>query len=190
MRRVVIIHCWGGYSEYCWYPWAKNELERAGFNVLVPNMPDTEKPQLSKWLPMLKDIIGQSDEDLYLIGHSAGSITILRYLEGLKERERIGGAVLVAGFTDSLGYTELENFYTTPIDFKEIKKHCNHFATIHSDNDPYVSLKYATILKESLGAQSIIKHNAKHFSGPRENKDSCTELPDVVSSILDWQRSE
>jgi predicted alpha/beta hydrolase family esterase len=49
-----------------------------------------------KWVAYLSEIAAEPDEDLYMIGHSAGCITILRYLETIDRR--IGGAVLVAGF--------------------------------------------------------------------------------------------
>lgn len=185
MKKVIIVHCWDGNSEYCWYPWVKDELEKQGFVVEVPNMPDTSAPKLDKWLPKLQEIVGQPDEDTYLVGHSAGSVTIIRYLESLSPGERIGGAVLVAGFTDNLGYKELENFFVTPIQFEKIKQHCTNFFVIASDNDPFVPLKHADILKEKLDAKVIIKHGMKHFSGAVDDEESCTELPDVVSGIIE-----
>lgn len=189
MKRVVIVHCWDGYPEYCWYPQTKKELEANDFQVEVPLMPETEMPKLSLWLPKLKEVIGKPDEELFLIGHSAGCITILRYLESLGENEKIGGVVLVAGFTDDLGFEELKNFFETPIDFEKIKRHCDTFVLIHSDNDPYVDLKYGDILKEKLGAKLIVKHNMKHFSGPIDKEDSCVSLPDVTEAVLDMSKS-
>lgn len=184
MKRAVIVHCWEGYSEYCWYPQTKKELEAVGFEVFVPEMPETKLPKLSLWLPKLKEVAGNPSEYLYLIGHSAGCITIMRYLESLAEGERIGGAVFVAGFTDNLGYKELENFFKKPLDFEKIKSKTNHFAAIYSDNDPYVPPKHADILKEKLGAELIFKPGMKHFSGPAVYKESCTSLPDVSQAIL------
>jgi len=93
--------------------------------------------------------------------------------------------VLVAGFTDNLGFEELKNFFEKPIDFEAIKQHSSKFVAIHSDNDPYVPLKHGDIFKEKLGAKLIVKHNFKHFSGPVDKEDSCTELPDVVESIVE-----
>lgn len=155
-----------------------------GFQVEVPAFPDTEKPKLSEWLPMLKEIAGEPDENLYLIGHSLGCITIMRYLETLAENQKIGGVVLVAGFMENVGYDEIKSFFETPVDLEKIKgKAKNGFVAIHSDDDPYVDLKYADIFKEKLGAEIIIKHNTKHFSGAIEGEDSCLELPDVVWSI-------
>ena len=184
MKKAIIIHCWEGYPEYCWYPNTKKELEEKGFEVIVSEMPDTKNPKLDNWLSNLQEIASKPNEDTYLIGHSLGCITILRYLESLRENEKIGGAVLVAGFTDNLGFEELNSFFEKPIDFEKIKNHCSKFVAIHSDNDPYVDLKHAEVFKEKLNAEIIIKHNAKHFSGEIENEESCTELPDVISSII------
>ncbi len=183
MKRAIIVHCWGGSPEYCWYPSVKKELEGKGFQVEVPAMPDTDKPNLHTWLPKLKETVGRADKDTFLIGHSAGCITILRYLESLPDGEEIGGAVLVAGFLDDLGFAELKNFFETPIDFEKIKAKCKNFVAIMSDNDPYVPLDRAATLKEKLGAEVIIKHGMNHFSGPVDKEESCVELPDVVSVI-------
>lgn len=185
MKRVIIIHCWEGYPNYCWYPETKKELEIKGFKVEVPLMPNTNNPKLEQWLPSLKKIIGKPDKDLYLIGHSLGNPTIFRYLESLMVGEIIGGSVLVAGYSDDLGYNELTNFFTTPINWKKIKAHCKNFVAIHSDNDPYVPLSYGEEIKKKLGAKLIIKHKMGHFSGPIEDEKSCTSLPDVTKSIIE-----
>lgn len=185
-NRVIIVHCWSGYPEYCWYPYAKKELEKLGFRVLVPAMPDTDNPNLKKWLLKLKEVVSTPDENTYLIGHSIGCATIMRYLESLSENEKIDGVVFVAGFTDGLDagkYPEIQNFFTAPIQYEKIKSHCSKFVAIASDDDPYVPLKYADILKDKFGAEIIIKHNMKHFSGAADGEESCIELPDVVSAI-------
>ncbi len=184
MKRVVIVHCWDGTPNYCWYPETKKELEEKGFKVEVPQMPETNLPKLSLWLPKLKEVVGEPDEDLYLIGHSSGCITIMRYLEQLSDDLKIGGAVLVAGFTDDLGYEELSNFFETQMNFEEIKKHCKKFVLINSDNDPYVDLKFGKELEQKLNAKLIIKHKMGHFS----SEDNCTSLPEVTKEILEMSK--
>lgn len=186
MKRAIIVHCWSGYPEYCWYPNAKQELEKASFEVRVPAMPDTDAPNLGKWLPKLKEIISKPDKDLYLIGHSIGCATIMRYLESLTPGEKIGGAVFVAGFTDkpdAKKYPEIQNFFTTPINYEKIKSHCSRFVAIASDNDPYVPLREADALKENLGAEVIAKHEMEHFEA------DCIELPDVTQAVLKLAKS-
>ena len=183
-KRAIIVHCWDGYPDYCWYPTVKAELEKEGFEVQVPAMPETNAPKLNLWLPVLKEIAGTPGEDLFLIGHSAGCVTILRYLEQLPVGVKIGGVVLVAGFTDDLGYDELKNFFATPVPLASIREKAKGFVAIHSDNDPFVDLKYGEIFKKELGAEVIVKHNMKHFSVPRDNEESCTSLPDVTQAVL------
>lgn len=184
MKRAVIVHCWGGDSNYAWYPWAKAELEKMGYQVIVPDMPDPDSPKLLTWVPHLQQIVGEPDAELVLIGHSIGTVTIMRYLENLPEGKQIDKAILVAAFTDQLGFRELENFFETKLDFDKIRsKVKNGFVVIQSDDDPYVSEQYGTRLKEGLGAKLIIKHGAKHMSGAADSEEACSELPEVIVNL-------
>jgi len=180
MSRVFVIHGWQGSPDKCWRPWLKNELENKGFEVFVPAMPDTNNPRMSAWTEHLAKTVGRPDEDCYFVGHSLGCITIMRYLETLEENEKVGGCVFVAGFTDSLGYREIKNFFERPIVWERIRSHCKNFIAVHSDNDPYVPLKYGDIFKEKVGAELIVKHGMKHFG----DDDGITELPVVLESLL------
>ena len=149
------------------------------FHVEVPPMPTPESPNMETWVPFLSKVIGKPDTDTILIGHSIGCITILRYLETLEKGERIGGAVLVAGFTDNLGYKEIQNFFQKPIDWDKIKQHCTKFVAIHSTNDPYVKLHHGDIFKEELKAKLIIEQEKGHMGG----SDDMKELPSVIESV-------
>lgn len=184
MKRAVIVHCWGGGPDYAWYPWVAKQLEAKGFEVSVPEMPDTEEPKLNKWLSHLEAVIGEPDEELVLIGHSLGCVTILRYLEKLSKGKKVGKVMLVAAFTDPIGFKELENFFKTSIKYDKIKpKSANGFVVLQSDNDPFVSEQYGIRLEEELGAVLLIKEGAEHMSGPLLEDDSCTELPEVVEEV-------
>ena len=186
MKRAVIVHCWDGTPNYCWYPWTKDELEKIGFSVQVPAMPETEAPKLSLWLPALQKVIGKPDEDLYLIGHSIGCATIMRYLETLKDGEKVGGIILVAGFTDNLKFDELINFFTTPLDFAKIKSSVVQGTyLIHSSDDPYVPVRYGEELRDKLSGKLIVLKNMGHFSGPVDNEKSCKQLPKVIKAVQD-----
>lgn len=179
-KRAILIHGWEGYPEEGWRPWLKKELESKGFEVIVPAMPDSANPKMDTWLSHLNKLVGEPDKDTYFVGHSLGCITILRYLESLSKNQVIGGAVLVAGFTSNLGFEELDNFFPSLVDWDKIKPHCSKFVAIHSDNDPYVSLHYSDFFKDNLGAEIIVEHNMKHFSGD----DGVNELPAALESVL------
>ncbi len=179
-KKAFLIHGWEGYPEEGWRPWLKQELEKHDFVVTVPAMPDTAHPQMGAWLDYLGKTVGQPDENCYFTGHSLGCITVLRYLESLAESVRIGGVVLVAGFTSNLGYDELDSFFRTKIDWNKIKSHGAKFTAIFSDNDPYVSLHYSEFFDQFLGAEIIVEHNMKHFSGG----DGVAELPVALEAVL------
>lgn len=183
MKKVFLIHGWEGRAEGGWRPWLKKELESRGFEVVVPQMPNTNEPQLSEWLAHLQKIANNPDEQTYFVGHSLGCITILRYIENLSENKKIGGAVLVAGFSGSIGvgYEKLDSFVSVPVNFEKIKKHTDKFIAIHSDNDPYVPLKMGEILQEKLGAKLVIEKGQGHFGGSEGNRG----LPIALKSVLE-----
>lgn len=179
-KRVIIIHGWKGVPEGGWRPWLKQELEKLSYDVYVPAMPEPNTPKLSDWLERLRETIGEPGKDTYLVGHSLGCITILRYLESLEEGREIGGVVLVGGRSYSLGTPETMNFFEAPPRWESIRMHCKKFVAIHSDNDYYVPLKESETFRRNLGAKIIIKHNMGHFTG----EDGVKELPDALDAVL------
>jgi uncharacterized protein len=160
--KVYIVHGWGGTPGSNWFPWLSRELIKKDVDVIVPLMPETDKPNLISWLLKLEKLIDDSEEDIYLVGHSLGCITILKYLE--KTGRRVGGVLLVAGFSRSLKIPEIENFLEKQIDYKKISDLNNKIVVINSDNDPFVPLEEGRILKDKLGAELIIMENAYHIN--------------------------
>jgi len=178
MKRVVLVHGVEAAPSNNWFPWMKAELEKIGLKVSVPQMPDTMDPKMDAWVEELAKTVGKPDETCYLVGHSLGCITILRYLEGLNGS--VGGAVLVAGFSD-IGHEDFPSFFARPIDWKKVKLHCRRFVAIHSDNDPYVPLSEGNILKERLGAELVVKRGMHHFS----EDNGIVELPIALEKLLE-----
>lgn len=184
MKRAILIHLYEGYPEYSWYPETKRRLEELGFKVEIPSMPNPNSPKLHKWIMVLKKMIQKPDENMFLIGHSIGAVTILRHLENLHQDEKVGGVVLVAGFTDDMGYEVFSNFFTSPLRLESIKNKAKSFTIIVSDDDPYVDMKYGYELSKKLNGKLIIKKNMKHMS-----KD-CIDLPEVAEAIKEESKYE
>ena len=193
MKRVFIIHGWGGYPEKGWLQWLKKELEQKGFEVFVPAMPNTDEPKIEEWVNSLDNLVGKPDENTYFVGHSIGCQTILRYLEKLNGK-KIGGAVFVAGWFHLSEFTFTEEpadeeeariiakpWLETPINFEKIKQTTNNFVAIFSDNDPYVMPENQKSWKERVGAEIIVEHNKGHFRG---EEDNIYELSIVLDSLL------
>lgn len=168
MKRVFLIHGWEGSPEKDWFVWAKKELEERGFNVIVPAMPDSMNPKMDAWVSHLAKTVGTPNEETYFIGHSLGCITILRYLETLQENDKVGGAVLVAGFGHNLEYegykNELLSFFQTPVDWEDMKKHCAKFVAIHSEDDPFVPITHNVLFQKKLVAKSVVEQGRGHYN--------------------------
>lgn len=184
MKRAVIIHGWEGCPEEGWFPWLKKELEAKGFEVAVPAMPNPEEPTIEDWVMKLKEIVGQPDRETYLIGHSIGCQTVLRYLERLGGEVKVGGVVLVAGwvhlkpvvFTEEGAEDIARSWIDTPIDWEKIRLHCDRFLAVFSDDDPFVPLDDSKIFEEKLGAKIVIEKNLQHING----EAGVTELPSIL----------
>lgn len=183
MKRAIIIHGFKGTPDTNWKPWLKKELESRDFKVEVPEMPNTEQPDVSEWVSKLSETIGNIyDDQIYLIGHSLGCITILKYLETLTETRRIKASVFVAGFTRK--FKEYSNghdsFFENELDYSDIKKHCDTFIAIHSEDDSNVGFEELLEFKEKLGARLIAVNGLGHFG----SADGIFAVPVVLDAIL------
>jgi len=185
-KRVFIVHRWDGSPEVDWYLWLRKELEEENFEVLVPEMPNPEEPEIEPWVSELSGIVGVPDLDTYLVGHSVGCQTILRYLESIDTK--IGGAVCVAPWFDLKNLWDKKSeeiakpWVETPIDFEKVRKVSDKFVAILSDDDSWVPLsKTKKKFKGNLGAKVIVEHKKGHFT----EDDGITELPSALKSILE-----
>lgn len=185
-KRIFIIHGWDGHPDEQWFPWLKKELEQRGFEVYVPQMPKTEEPGIDTWVPYLKELVGQPDQDAYFVGHSIGSQAVFRYLETLNVK--VGGVVSVAGWF-TLRPESLENadvariakpWQRTPINKEIIKQNAGKIIAIFSDNDKYVGLDNVAIFKNELGAETIVLHNKGHLGA----FDNVPIVPEILSAVL------
>lgn len=186
MKKAYLIHGWAGNSESeAWFPWLQKELENKKIKLIRFNMPNPETPKIKEWVDFLIKNIKQLDENTYFIGHSIGCQTILRFLEKLHEGKKIAGAVFVAGWFDlkDEAYEEEEEkdiakpWIKTPVDFEKVKKHCNNFLAIFSNDDPCVDVSQSKIFQEKLGAKIIIKDGEEHFNDTKK-------IEEIINFIL------
>jgi len=188
IRRVFIVHRWGGLATDNWYQWLSTELEKEGIEVHVPQMPQTDTPHIATWVPALATVVGTPDEQAYFVGHSVGCSTVLRYIESLSEGTKAGGAVFVAPWAKSL--TNLEDdeetqtiakeWLDTPIDFAKVRVRLPKSVAIFSDNDKFVPLDNQEVFRDKFNSKIIIEHGLGHMSPD----DDVEQVPSILSSAL------
>jgi uncharacterized protein len=175
MKRVYLIHGWGGNSEGGWFDWLKIELSKKNFKVEAFDMPETEKPTIENWVGYLEKKIDSEelDEETFFIGHSIGCQTILRYLEKIPKHKKIGGCVFVAGWFKLINLSPEEMQVAHPwtsgdINFERVLQHTDNFLAIFSNDDPLVALEEKDVFEKELGAKIIVKKNCGHFNQIQE----------------------
>jgi len=187
LMRAIIIHGWDGNSKKHWYPWLKKELEKKGFKVEVPAMPNTSEPKIETWISHLKKVVGKLDNETCFIGHSIGCQAIMRYLEKENFNGKVGKVVFVAGWfkLDNLEDEESEKiadpWMNIPINFEKVKQKLSELIVFLSSNEPYGCVKSnAQIFREKLNAKVIIEKDKGHFC----DEDDIKKLPEVLEEIL------
>lgn len=97
MKKIQIIHGWESSPDEPILKWLKFSLQKKGFEVSAPDMPEPEKPKIETWVGKLKEVVSP-DKETILVGHSIGCQAILRYLETLPEGTKVAGIILIAPF--------------------------------------------------------------------------------------------
>ena len=184
-KRIIIVHGYSGDPNFHWYPWIKEEFNKDGVCVIIPKMPPGEFPRESAWVKVIRETVIRPDNNTYIIGHSLGVAAILRYLETLGPNEQVGGVILIAGFSKSLGRkSKLNDFFKKEFDYKKIKSSSvRQIKLIYSSDDKVVSLSYGILLREHLNAELIILDGRGHFN----QESDCMKLPelkDIISKLF------
>ncbi len=184
-KKVFIIHRWHGNPKLDWYQWIKKELEKRNFEVIVPEMPNTDSPIIKDWVDHLKKLIINLNEKDFFIAHSIGCQTVMRFLSIHSEKEKLGGIIFVAPWLKlkNLPKEEIEiakPWLENPIDFKKIKSFTNKITCIFSDNDNYVPIENITLFRKNLNAEIITEKDKGHFS----EDDGIKKVPEVLEKFL------
>lgn len=172
MKNLVLLHGIGGSPNINWYPYIRSEALKIGYEVYIPQLPDTDRPNLKK----IRDLLLQNhhfDHDTVIIGHSSGAVLALGFLQSVNFDFKIKRTVLVSGFIDTnltdelFKYIKLADYdYLFPDiwNFKKIKNTCTDFIIIHSQSDPFVQMRHAISLKDYLDGNLVVFPHSKHFS--------------------------
>ena len=162
---VFIFHGAYGNPKENWFPWLKNELELRGCEVYIPQFPTPENQTIENWNNVFENYKSKVTEDSIFIGHSIGVAFLLQILEN---REMpIQAAFLVAGFISQLKnpkFDEINASFIREMDWLKLQKDCQRVYVFHSDDDPYVPLKYGKELSEKLGIGVTVVKKAGHFN--------------------------
>ncbi len=187
MKKVYLLHGWDGSPMAGIRPWLKEQLEDQGYQVFIPELPDSGEPRKEKWLPVIEDVIGEPDEDVILVGHSMGGQAAIRYVERLKDGQKIGKLVLIAPVIDQITGLEepdeieiADSWLNDSIDWNKVNRSTNSIIGVFSDNDPWIPLSSSELLEKNTEADIITEHDMGHFGDDEGIKESQTILNSII----------
>lgn len=184
--RGFIVHGWGGTPRGDWIPWLASKLTSKGYEIITPEMPDTDNPKITLWVNKLKEVVGKLEKSDVLVSHSIGCQTILRFLETLDNGKQAAKVVFVAPWMKLANLSGDEEWeiakpwLETSINFNKVKTKAKSFVMLFSDNDPWVPLEEnVKFFQEKLNPKIVICKNKGHFSEDEDVK----ELPEILDYL-------
>lgn len=177
--KAVILHGTNGSSNHNWFPWLKAELEKIGYEVWVPDLPESDNPSVIRYNKFLLES-GWDFTNNLIIGHSSGSVEILGLLQELPDGISINTAILLGTFENDLDRDDLKGM-NVPFDFEKIKTKAKQFIVIHSDNDPYCPLEGAQAIAKKLGVEITLFPGFAHFGISQDPK--FVKFPELLEII-------
>lgn len=166
MKTAFIIHGAFGSPEENWFPWLKDELEKLGYKVFIPQFPTPEGQDLNNWLSIFEEYKKYLNEETIFIAHSISPAFVLSLLENIDTK--IKAAYLVAPFIELLNNKEVDEINSTFVlkefNWQKIKENCEKFFVFASNNDPYVPIEVSKKVSDNLNAEFIKIEGAGHFN--------------------------
>lgn len=177
---VLILHDIGGHAGIHWQQWLHDELQNAGYKVLMPQMPDAAHPDRKTWLKTVRTLTaGLHPQELLIVAHSLGVATALDFIERL--REPVRALLTVSGFISAYG-ADINDYFMKEktIDMARVTQHLNRATVFYGDNDPYVPQSALKQLAVGLKVKPVVVRGGGHL-----NADAgYTAFPALLDAII------
>ena len=185
MKQIFLVHGFAATKKSNWFPWLSNKLSsELGLLLTVVHLPNSKKPKFNNWLESLLKEIPNPDNETYIIAHSLGCITLLKYIELLPENSKIGGVILVSAFDKSLPFLPIiSSFIESKPKYQLITNKIKSVKVIASTNDLLVPIKLTQKVSKSLQTTLIEIKNAGHFT-TQDGYTVFTKLYEILLTML------
>ncbi len=164
-RRFLVLHGWRNRRPVGhWQFWLTEQLRRRGEQVLYPQLPRTDEPQLTEWRELLAAELNQlGDGERVVICHSLSCLLWAHAAPFLGEAARVDRLLWVAPPGPSAFVNAVATFAPVRLDADSIVATAPERRLVCSDNDPYCS-EGAERVYASLGFPATVLADAGHFN--------------------------
>ena len=187
--NYIIIHGFNSSSKRGFKPWLKDELEKRGYRVWNPDLPNASEPQVAEQVQFILDNAPFSiDKDTIVVGHSLGGAVVYKLLERVKSQ--IAKAILVdpvykPEYNDKPRPAVLKST-DWKFDWQKIKNHANEFVVVGDKNFPIIKEEHLRELSLNLSCGLwMVNPSVPHFSSSDKQDGSVTVEPAVLDACVE-----
>lgn len=181
MKKILLLHGYNGFPEV--FNWIKEELEKNGYKVIMPNFPVQKEVRYNIWKEQLDKIKEELNGELIVVVHSIGNPFLIKYLKefNLNIKLYIG----MAGFSDIFETNNpdlnaaIKNMVPNIEEMNNFKLIIKNRICIYSDNDHIIPIE---ILKKHVNNIDGIDYFISNI-GHMGKKSGLTTLPEIVNII-------
>ena len=166
MKNYFVIHGLGRTAQDYWYKFIQKTVEEKGFNCYVPTLPPIEEMSYSSWKKAFEPYKQYINEDSVFVGHSIGSVFIVKYL--MENKLKINKFIGVVSFnkvntnSQHLDWDEINKTFFVE-NLSEFKNYAKTRICFYSPTDIYdynILDRFAT----EVDAEKVIIEKAGHFT--------------------------
>ena len=172
---TVILHGLDGPGPEHWYSWLATELTAAGREVRRPSLPDSHRPELTRWRAELgRTLAGLPDGGFDLLCHSLGCLLWLHHVRSATVGSpkatsdpgspRPSRVLLVAPPDPTATLEQAASFFPVPMDRDAVRRAADGTALAAGDDDPWCPQGAAAAYGLPLGLPTTVMPGAGHVN--------------------------
>ena len=181
LKSFLILHGWQNRRppEH-WQHWLADRLREARTQVVYPQFPAPDEPQVEVWLDELRGHLARlAGEERVVIAHSLGCLLWLHYAGG-DEVEPVDRVLLVSPPGPETPAPEIAPFFAIELNPEAVAEAARSTEIICSDDDPYSERGAVEAYAQPLRLRYHVIHGGGHI-----NPDSgYGPWPDVLNWAL------
>ncbi|MCH9812565.1 MAG: alpha/beta hydrolase [Epsilonproteobacteria bacterium] len=159
MKKVLLLHGWGGSDYPHWQSWLAGEIAKTYGNVSFPLLDNPHFPSKNRQMRQIKRLLLEEKPDI-VICHSL-ACTLWFHLCQEANITPIEHLLLVAPPSIETNIDTIKTFFPViiPTDL-----YAKEVMVVTSTNDPYLNIKEAHHIQKTLGVEMKIIENAGHIN--------------------------
>lgn len=182
MKNVFLIHGFNGIPKI--FEYFKEELEKQGYNVIMPEFPVREEITVDGYFEIFDKFKEFFNENLMVVAHSIGNPMFIKYIA--KNKFKVGKYISLAGFSKDF-FNEGKDVLNekvkltvlTETELNSAKTLINKRYSIYSYNDHLVPLNLLEQYCKEIDSEAIPIEGIGHMG----KTSGLKELPEVIKLI-------